>query len=438
MKARGTFQIQSFENPNETTSYRVTGTKLNGERVRENYKNQTEALARKQELEVEGQNFIPDKRITTTRLTLEQEAEAEQAFAEIKASPLLKNVPTPLLKALRYFAANYREPLKPITVREAYNQFIEAKKKEGLREASTKALKSRVGFLASLFGDKLVSDILPAHVSAAISKPGITTETKEDNRRSMSSFFSWCMDNEYCPTNPAKKTKRGRIAKDDSEPAVLTMGEVRKLLQIAQAYKGGKLIPYLALSLFAGIRPDREMARLTWDNIDLSAGTITIGPKIAKMRQRRIVEFATIASKDQHGKDQALPANLIEWLAPHALNKTPIKGPNWRKDFDAIKRMAGYGDPERKPKGPEAEEQKAKRLALKPWQPDVLRHTAISNHLALYQHEGKTATWAGNSPDIIQRHYKGLVKQADAREFWAITPEAISGKIITLPKSVTA
>ena len=36
--------------------------------------------------------------------------------------------------------------------------------------------------------------------------------------------------------------------------------------------------------------------------------------------------------------------------------------------------------------------------------------------------------WAGNSPDIIQRHYKGLVKQADAKEFWTIKPELISRK----------
>ncbi len=50
-------------------------------------------------------------------------------------------------------------------------------------------------------------------------------------------------------------------------------------------------------------------------------------------------------------------------------------------------------------------------------------HPAISTHLAYFQHEGKTATWAGNSPDIIQRHYKGLVKPGDAKEFWAITTD---------------
>jgi hypothetical protein len=61
---------------------------------------------------------------------------------------------------------------------------------------------------------------------------------------------------------------------------------------------------------------------------------------------------------------------------------------------------------------------------LKPWTADVMRHTGISNHLAEHQHEGKTATWAGNSPDVIQRHYKGLVSRKDAKAFWAIAPTA--------------
>ena len=69
MKPRGLYSISPFENPNKTTAYRVTGTKLDGVRIRENYKTQPEALARKQQLEIEALNFAPEKRITTTRLT---------------------------------------------------------------------------------------------------------------------------------------------------------------------------------------------------------------------------------------------------------------------------------------------------------------------------------------------------------------------------------
>ncbi len=432
MKPRGLYSISPFENPNKTTAYRVTGTKLDGVRIRENYKTQPEALARKQQLEIEALNFAPEKRITTTRLTPAQEAEAEHCFANLNGRSMTL--------AIRFFNENYREPLKTITVGDAFTEFLAAKKNAGLRDASLRGLKTRVGFLVRKFPDKLVSDILPTHVAEAAAKPGVTDSTREDNRRSFSSFFSWSMEKQYCLTNPAKKTVRRRGTRDDVEPAILNLAEVRKILDVAAAYKGGKLVPYVTLALFAAIRPT-ELARITWDNIDLEAGTITIGAKMAKMRQRRIVDMACLTEKVEivekgkkgkkgkkikKGKENTpttLTANLLDWLKPHATAKTPFRGANWRKDFDAVKLAAGFGNPDLKPAGEETDEAKQQRKALKPWTPDILRHTGISNHLACFQHEGKTAAWAGNSPDIIQRHYKGLVKQPDAKVFWKLTPE---------------
>src|SRR5688572_28381345 len=119
MKLRGVYQIASFENPLRTTSYRVTGTKLDGARVRENFKTEPEALACKQQLELEALNVIPDKRITTTRRTPAQEAEAEIAYAELG--------PHSMLLAIRFFKANYREPVRQITVAKAFEEFTLAK-----------------------------------------------------------------------------------------------------------------------------------------------------------------------------------------------------------------------------------------------------------------------------------------------------------------------
>jgi integrase len=418
MKTRGVYIISPFENPNKTTAYRVAGTTPGGVRIRENYKTQPEALARKQQLEIEALNFTPEKRITTTRLTPAQEAEAERAFADLAGRSMMQ--------AIHYFLDNYREPLKTITVGKAFTEFLDAKKRSGLRDASLKGLKTRVGFLVRKFPDKLVSDIQPAHVAEAAAQPGVTDATREDNRRSFSSFFSWSMEKQYCMTNPAKKTVRRRGTRDDVEPAILSLDDVRQFLGIASDYKGGKLVPYVTLALFAAIRPT-ELARLTWDNIDLEAGIITIGAKMAKMRQRRIVDMACLTEKDKDGREYTLPANLVAWLKPHAAEKNPFRGANWRKDFDAVKLAAGFGNPDLKPAGTETDEAKQRRKALKPWTPDILRHTGISNHLACFQHEGKTSAWAGNSPDIIQRHYKGLVKQADAKEFWTIIPPGKTG-----------
>ena len=135
------------------------------------------------------------------------------------------------------------------------------------------------------------------------------------------------------------------------------------------------------------------------------AKTITLGARIAKLRAKRIVEMSD---------------NLVEWLAPHALRQTPLVGANWRRDFDTVKALAGYGG--------RSEEQPD----LKPWTVDVLRHTAISHHYAAHQHEGKTASWAGNSPDMIHKHYKGLVKASDAAAFWQLTHASATGKIVRM------
>jgi hypothetical protein len=64
-----------------------------------------------------------------------------------------------------------------------------------------------------------------------------------------------------------------------------------------------------------------------------------------------------------------------------------------------------------------------------------MRHTAISNHFPHNKHEGETASWAGNSPNVIHRHYKPLVKEADAKEFWEITPDNVAQ---TIPFPTTA
>jgi len=61
---------------------------------------------------------------------------------------------------------------------------------------------------------------------------------------------------------------------------------------------------------------------------------------------------------------------------------------------------------------------------------DYMRHTAISMYLAKHKHEGEAASWAGNSPNVIHKHYKGLVKEADAKEYWKILPETVKSKIL--------
>jgi hypothetical protein len=138
---------------------------------------------------------------------------------------------------------------------------------------------------------------------------------------------------------------------------------------------------------------------------------VTITASAAKKRGRRVVD---------------IPDNCVAWLAPHAKKKKPIKGTNWRKDFDWVKSRIGYGNPERMPQGKKGKDKK-KWAHLKPWPQDVLRHTGVSCHYRLHEDEGKTASWAGNSPDMIHAHYRALISATNARAFFEIVPGANGG-----------
>ncbi len=67
---------------------------------------------------------------------------------------------------------------------------------------------------------------------------------------------------------------------------------------------------------------------------------------------------------------------------------------------------------------------------------NVTRHTFCSYHLAQGQNAGKTALEAGHSEAMLFAHYRELVTEADATQFWALTPdtaEAICAHGLEMP-----
>ena len=105
-------------------------------------------------------------------------------------------------------------------------------------------------------------------------------------------FFNWCIREKYSRENPVKGVIRPK--EDESEPCILTPDEVFRILTVAQRHSA-KLIPYLVLGLFGGVRPE-EINRLQWQ--DISIHGITISGHKAKTRKRRLVSIsATSAEK---------------------------------------------------------------------------------------------------------------------------------------------
>lgn len=63
------------------------------------------------------------------------------------------------------------------------------------------------------------------------------------------------------------------------------------------------------------------------------------------------------------------------------------------------------------------------RLSGAPWPANVTRHSFVSYHLAAFENAGKTALEAGHSEQMLFNHYRAVVTQTTAQEFWALRPE---------------
>jgi hypothetical protein len=72
---------------------------------------------------------------------------------------------------------------------------------------------------------------------------------------------------------------------------------------------------------------------------------------------------------------------------------------------------------------------RAARKAEMPWKHNALRHSFISYRLAETQNINSVALEAGNSPQIIFRHYRELATPAQARTWFAIEPETASNVV---------
>ena len=55
-----------------------------------------------------------------------------------------------------------------------------------------------------------------------------------------------------------------------------------------------ELLPFLVFSFYAGIRPDGELQKLLWSDVDLAAKehNITIRPTVAKKRRKRWIDLS--------------------------------------------------------------------------------------------------------------------------------------------------
>ena len=391
------FRILPYTNPRtETASWRVTGTRRNGERIRENFADAPEAQYRHTELEAEFHATNGVAALRATRLTDEQVGIAEAAFKRMERDE-------DLLTAVDHWLRTG----KPATIKEsprldealkAYEEWLETT--TDLRPITKGHLRRRVGHFVRNVANVRVTDVQPDHIEKYLAHRNVSANTKDANCRALSSFFTWCMKGKrhWAINNPCYAVEiEGLTSDDDREPVVLAVKECAALLRAAEQFENGRLVPYVALCLFGGLRPF-ETARLTWEQVNLVDGEIRLKGTQTKTGKGRIV---------------AIEKTLKAWLSRYR-KSGEIYCSTYDLELKGLRASIGYGAPTKE--NPD----------LKPWVPDVLRHTAISHYFRATGSYGRTAEQFGNSEAIIKKHYQGRVSSEDTKQFYALKPQARS------------
>jgi integrase len=264
-----------------------------------------------------------------------------------------------------------------------------------LRAKTKINLRNRVGNFVKGVANKRVIDVMPEHVETYLAARNVSPDTKDADCRAISSFFSWCMKGRrhWCVNNPCYAVEVEGRTGGAREPVVLPVEECERLLRAAEGFEGGRLVPYVALCMFGGLRPF-EAARLSWEQVNLVDKEIRLMGQQTKTGKGRIVEICP---------------TLKAWLSRYK-GRDEIYRAAFELELREVRASIGYGEPTKE--NPD----------LKPWVPDILRHTAISHYFRATGSYGRTAEQFGNSEGIIKKHYQSRVSSKDAKRFYALRP----------------
>jgi integrase len=382
------FKVVEYQNRTGTTSWRVSGIKRDGSRVRQNFSDHESARAKQIELETEFLQLDSDTRHVATKLSDEKLHLAELAYAKLGTDweRLLDAVEHWMKSGIR------NQPTETPRLDDAieeFKQWLDSPTCD-LAEHTKNGYCIRVGMFGNSVQNLPLSEITPAVIRQYLEKREnqsgrvIGKTSLKNDRRAICRFLSWCVEKEWIAINPAigPRSKSGG-KRTKSLPSIFTVDQCEALLRAAEAHKGGMLVPYVAVCLFAGLRPDSEAERITWKQVNLADGEITILPEMTKTGIPRTIK---------------IEPTLSMWLS--AYKGIEFYPSGWRKNFDKVKKAAG----------------------IKKWIVDGMRHTAHSHYFRRCGSYGLTAEYFGNSEGIVRKNYVGRVSTEETERFYSILP----------------
>ena len=289
-----------------------------------------------------------------------------------------------LVAAAEFYMKRSPENLTPKPIEEAIAELLESKKSAGKSDDYLDDLKIRLGKLAAAFPNMHVAAITSADVQRWLDAMKAAPQTKANCRRVAGTLFSFCEVRSYIPrtTNPATMTER-ITTKNGNNVEIYSPQEIAALLSAAPA----EIIPALAIAAFTGCR-SAELMRLEWKDVDTVGGFVTVSAEKSKTASRRLVPISP---------------NLAQWLAPHRRDAGRIWHLEEWSFTKAMRKVAAQAGVELKANG--------------------MRHSYASYRLAEVQSAAQVSLEMGNSPQMLNKHYRELSRPTDAAAWFAVAPQ---------------
>lgn len=293
-----------------------------------------------------------------------------------------------LKETVDFYLKRHPVGLPAKTVREVVDEMLKVKRDAAKSDIYIKDLSGRLTQFANAFNVRL-SAITGTQIENYIRALGLAPRSQNNHRRLIVSLMKFAIRRGYLPKDHSEMDAVEKVEDGGGDIEIFTPEEMRKLFAIVRP----EMVPYLAIAAFAGLRA-AEIQRLDWSEVNLAERFIEMKASKAKTASRRLAP---------------IPDNLAAWLAPYAKPFGPVV------EFERCDKQLFF------------------HLAPKagvPWKRNGLRHSFISYRLAGIKDMGEVALEAGNSAQMIFKHYRKLVNEKQASDWFSIMPSKAEASTI--------
>ena len=352
------------------------------QRVRTYFKNKVDAETCAEQYRVKRMN----QGLSAFKLSREQQIDAEQALKILE--PLGASLNEAALFFLQYHELkgakmNFGELV------DDHREMLDVRKAkgEGVAERTYSDYKSRHNKLKAQFGDiMLIAFSFQRDWEPFARILGKSARRYENHIRIL---FNYAVERGYLKTSPMI----GKLsdAKALNKPVILREDQWRKLLLAASSTdKELDLLAYVILILYMGLRPESEVKRITWKNINFKTKKLFIGDDET--------------GKSDLGRTLEIPECAIALLSKCKRKKGAIiqSDSKFRKNWEQLRELAGF-----------IRRNKNGKIVRNDWVPDIARHTAGSMVYAKTQSKDAVRSFLGHTNEVTMRYYVNHSESVD-------------------------